>query len=42
MLIAVRNSQPTAPIFLADASERLNRRMAALSSRDGSRHNSEP
>ena len=42
MLIAVRNSQPTAPIFLAEASERLNKRMAARSSRNGSRHSSEP
>jgi len=42
MLIAVRNSQPTAPSFLAEASERLNKRMAARSSRNGSRHISEP
>jgi hypothetical protein len=37
MLTAVRNSQPTAPSFLAEASERLNKRMAARSSRNGSR-----
>ena len=30
MLIAVRNSQPTAPSFLAEASERLNNKLARI------------
>ena len=41
-LIVVRNSQPTAFSFLADASDRVNKPMAAPSSRPGSRQSSDP